>query len=281
MSPTCLICLDLDLNTQGQTIAQALGLEFVAPAFDLGAASLREARRFYSDYLNTHSHLFLLKGSGLSLLTEVDGAIVEIRADFCDATTDYRRTHGGGKGQMIAKAVGIKGSTRPAILDGTAGLGADSFVLAGLGCELSLLERNPFIHALLTDGLERARQSQMSEICEVMDRMRLLPTRDSLRFLESGEAGAAWDVIYLDPMFPEREKSARVKKSMRVFHDIVGGDADSDQLLALALERAESRVVVKRPRHAPPLAGKTPSHVLKGQRNRFDIYLTRNSAPAG
>jgi 16S rRNA (guanine1516-N2)-methyltransferase len=79
-------------------------------------------------------------------------------------------------------------------------------------------------------------------------------------------------VVYLDPMFPGRNKSAAVKKEMQVFHHLVGPDADASELLAAALGRARQRVVVKRPRLADPVAGPPPDHVLEGVRNRFDLY---------
>ncbi len=80
------------------------------------------------------------------------------------------------------------------------------------------------------------------------------------------------DVVYLDPMFPERQKSADVKKEMRAFHRLVGADADADDLLAPALAAARYRVVVKRPRKAPDLAGRPPSHRVEGKSSRFDVY---------
>ena len=80
----------------------------------------------------------------------------------------HRRQFGGGKGQMIAKAVGIKGGIKPQILDATAGLGKDAFVLATLGCEMTLLERSPIIHQLLQDGIERASESDVSDIIQRM-----------------------------------------------------------------------------------------------------------------
>lgn len=281
MTPACLICLERGAVSHGRAIAEALGLSYQVADFDYQSASVREQRRFYADNLKRHTSLLLLKETGLSLMTEVDAVPVEIQADFCDATTDYRRTHGGGKSQMIAKAVGIKGAGRPGVLDATAGLGADAFVLASLGCKVYLLERNRYIHALLADGIKRGKAAASAEIQEVMERMHLLPAGDALEFLKSDNAVPAVDVIYLDPMFPEREKSARVKKSMRVFHDFVGADLDSDSLLPLSLERAASKVVVKRPRHAPEAAAVAPSHVLMGQRNRFDVYLAGSRAPAG
>ncbi len=76
-------------------------------------------------------------------------------------------------------------------------------------------------------------------------------------------------------MFPERKKSAKVKKQMQAFHAIVGTDADADGLLALALNVATYRVVVKRPAGANYLAEKKPSYSLEGKSTRYDIYTLK------
>lgn len=60
------------------------------------------------------------------------------------------------------------------------------------------------------------------------------------------------DVVYLDPMYPHRQKSALVKKEMRVFQSLVGNDDDADSLLIPAMTIAKRRVVVKRPNYASP-----------------------------
>jgi len=83
------------------------------------------------------------------------------------------------------------------------------------------------------------------------------------------------DVIYLDPMYPHREKSAAVKKEMRVFQSLVGEDLDADNLLEPALALAKYRVVVKRPSYAPPLNNKKPSTSIKMKKNRFDVYVNQ------
>ena len=93
--------------------------------------------------------------------------------------------------------------------------------------------------------------------------------------IESIATQSPHDVVYLDPMYPHREKSALVKKEMRVFQTLVGDDQDADSLLAPSLENAEYRVVVKRPNYAEPLAKKTPSTVIKMKKNRFDIYVNK------
>lgn len=200
-----------------------------------------------------------------------------IIAEFTEGAVDHRRKFGGGKGQMIAKAVGVKAGVYPRVLDATAGMGKDSFVLATLGCELTMIERSPIVHVLLQNGLVRAQEfarEQDAELLQVINRMQLM-SQDSRTYLESLSAEQFPDVIYLDPMFPERQKTADVKKEMAAFHSIVGKDEDADALLPLALAHVNYRVVVKRPRKAPFLNNQTPSYQLEGKSSRFDIYTVK------
>ena len=191
-----------------------------------------------------------------------------IRVDFLDGAVAHRRLFGGGSGQMIAKAVGIQPGIRPVVLDATAGLGKDAFVLAELGCALTLIERQPVIAALLEDGLLRALADP--EVAPIVARMRLIS--GNAITLMTAWADEAPQVIYLDPMFPHRDKSALVKKEMRLFRPLAGNDDDAPALLAAALALATHRVVVKRPRKAPAIAGEKPGYVLEGKSSRFDIY---------
>ncbi|MES2824400.1 MAG: class I SAM-dependent methyltransferase [Pseudomonadota bacterium] len=215
-----------------------------------------------------------------------------IRAEFTEGAVDHRRKFGGGKGQMIAKAVGVKAGVYPRVLDATAGLGKDAFVLATLGCSIQMLERSPCVHALLESGLTRAREFaayEDPELKHILARMELLNT-DSHDYLTQIADDDRPDVIYLDPMFPDRQKTADVKKEMAAFHHLVGKDEDADSLLEKALAKAQYRVVVKRPRKAPFIGatssgakgsdgtepgGKIPSYQLEGKSSRFDIYTLK------
>lgn len=200
-----------------------------------------------------------------------------VLAEFTEGAVDHRRKFGGGKGQMIAKAVGIKAGVYPQVLDATAGLGKDSFVLATLGCRVTMIERSPIVQRLLADGLVRAQlfaSEQDAELLQTVNRMQLL-TQDSRVYLESLSADQFPDVIYLDPMFPDRHKTADVKKEMAAFHQIVGKDEDADVLLPLALAHVKYRVVVKRPRKAPLLNNQPPSYQLEGKSSRYDIYTIK------
>lgn len=214
-----------------------------------------------------------LSAERLELYKQDEPKLGAIYVDFVGGAAGHRRRFGGGKGQSIAKAVGMNKGRVPHVLDGTAGLGRDAFVLASLGCRVTMFERHPVVAALLEDGLQRAKQDM--DIGEwVSERMQLAYT-SSIDGL-AGYQGELPEVVYLDPMFPHKKKSALVKKEMRVFQSLVGADMDADALLAPALQLAQKRVVVKRPDYAPPLANKTPSTSIKTKKNRFDVYVVPN-----
>lgn len=213
--------------------------------------------------------LLQLGSDGLSLLSTAAGAPGAVRVDFVEGVLAHRRLYGGGAGQMVARAVGVRGAVRPRVLDATAGLGRDAFVLAALGCEVIMIERQPVIAALLADGLQRAQEAG-NEVAEIAARMQLLQG-DAIELMKEWR-GARPEVIHLDPMFPHRQKSALVKKEMRLFRPLAGDDLDAPQLLAAALQLASHRVAVKRPRKAPAIDGPAPSAELTGQSSRYDIY---------
>lgn len=195
-----------------------------------------------------------------------------VRVDFVAGALAHRRHFGGGKGQDIARAIGLHRNARLTVADLTAGLGRDAFVLANLGATVIMLERHPVVAALLADGLERARaHDDDAGLTAIIARMQLIQ-QDAAAWLGRQEAGTAPDVIYLDPMFPERQKSARVKKEMAAFQELVGRDDDAAGVLALALRTARYRVVVKRPVGAPALGDGEVGTVIAGKSTRFDIY---------
>ena len=225
------------------------------------------------DYQNDPAYVLLVGEDGLSLFPSNRRLHGPIRVDFMLGSNNHRRRFGGGNGQAIAKAVGVSGRFLPRVLDLTAGLGGDGFVLASLGCRVSLVERHPLICSLLRDGINRAREEGESDpsIRDLMNRLDLIEC-DSLEILSDITIDQRPDVIYLDPMFPHRKKSAKVKKEMQAFQHIVGSDIDSDGLLERALEIARYRVVIKRPSVAKFLGDKKPTYSLDGKSTRFDIF---------
>ena len=248
-------CSPLGDQHQARALAEELALPW------LGVVKPQQVR----DY----SILLYSDDQGLALQITGKGAPGPVRAEFVTGKMGYRREHGGGTGQLVARAVGLQ-KTRAGlhVLDATAGLGQDAFVLAGLGCRVTLLERNPVIHALLADGLARAALNP--DCAPVVARM-TLESGSSIDWLVKADPESV-DVVYLDPMFPHRDKSALVKKEMQVFRQVVGDDDDSAQLLQAALKAARYRVVVKRPRKAPAVEGPEPATRIEGKSSRYDIY---------
>lgn len=204
---------------------------------------------------------------------------IEIRApdlgnpifiDFEEGKNAHRRQFGGGRGQPLAKAIGLKKGASPSVIDATAGFGRDAFVLANLGCNIRLIERNPFIAILLKDALHRA--SNSPTISDVIERMSLT-NQDTIELLSQLSEPGYPDVIYMDPMYPSREKSALVKKDMRLLHQLAGPDMDSEQLLNIARQRAKKRVVIKRPKSADFVGGEKPSVSIESKNTRYDVYV--------
>ena len=196
--------------------------------------------------------------------------------DFCGGKSEHRRRFGGGRGQSLAKAIGLKGGANPTVIDATAGLGKDAFVLACLGIQVMLIERSPVLAALLEDGLGRASHSPEIKTI-VTDRMNLVRS-DAIGWLANLPKEQFPDVVYMDPMYPHRNKSALVKKEMRILRDLVGDDEDASNLLHAALTCAKRRVTVKRPRTAPILNGsilnnRKPNSTVESKNTRYDIYV--------
>ncbi|MEY3220659.1 MAG: hypothetical protein RIT27_2016 [Pseudomonadota bacterium] len=192
--------------------------------------------------------------------------------EFEKGKANFRRKYGGGKQQPLARAFGLHKGQLPYLIDVTAGLGRDGFVLASLGCNVQLVERSNIVWALLENGLQRAQQN--IEIGEWVTKRLSLICADSKIFLRNLEKKP--QAIYLDPMFPARQKTALVKKEMRIFQQLIGENNDAEELLEIALEVAQQRVVVKRPIYAPFLASRRPHAQIVSESTRFDLYFNFN-----
>lgn len=250
-----LICEEPSQHEQLETIAQRWGLE----------------------HSSESEFALVLTAERLELRKLDEPKLGAIYVDLIGGAVGHRRKFGGGKGQAIAKAAGLNKGVTPTVLDGTAGLGRDAFVLASLGCKVQMVERHPVVAALLDDGLQRAKQDP--EIGSWVDeRMSLIHASSHTALDDLAQDGSFTkpDVVYLDPMYPHPEnkkKSALVKKEMRVFQSLVGADLDADNLLQPALALATKRVVVKRPDYANWLAEQKPTMAIETKKNRFDVYV--------
>ncbi len=255
-----------------KALSQAIAVSVDSPGLIEHASKLAQelGLPLLSDGINPH-FLLVLTPSRLELRQQGPDALGPIYADFLSGPLQHRRRFGGGRKQPLARAIGLKPGYSPWVLDTTAGLGRDAFVLACLDCHVQLLERSPIISALLHHGLEQAALDP--EIGDLVRTHLHLTTAEAHVFLEQSER--RYPVVYLDPMYPHRSKSALVKKEMRILRQIVGNDDDAPTLLATALQYADQRVVVKRPRLAPALTGPKPTICIQAGQVRFDVYLTR------
>lgn len=236
------------------------------------------AKKLGLDYIPTPGEclselLLAYTPEGLKLLQAPPGSkrfVTLLHVDFVHGKSGYRLARNNSTRQAIARAAGIKPGFRPRVFDGTAGLGGDAFVLASLGCRVTLCERSPVVWSLLADGLQRAQEDEATTVI-VRERMRLV-AGDSKEFL--AQSCEEYDTVYLDPMYPHRRGTALNSQAMRMLRALVGDDQDCGGLFAAALRKAQNRVVVKRPLSAPRVAEAVPSHVVPMKNSRFDVYLT-------
>ena len=191
-----------------------------------------------------------------------------LRCDFVGGAVQHRLRFGGGRGQDLPKAAGFKPGINPHIIDATAGLGRDAFLLASLGATVTMIERSADMHALLLDGMARALDAG-GVTAEIISRMTLIHG-DAIQLLP----GLSPEIVLIDPMHPPRNKSALVKAEMRQIRAIVGIDDDQTRLMQTALAHASRRVVLKWPAKAAPMAYIPPaSHQIIGKSVRYDVFM--------
>lgn len=213
--------------------------------------------------------------------------------------------------ELLVKATKVKGREKLHVIDATAGMGEDSLLLAAAGCEVTLFEQDPVIAALLQDTMRRALEE--SALHEIVMRMQLVEgdSIDHLRKLSdagmisdaqfsthgdaighvcptqttsnatansSDEKLKRPDVIYLDPMFPERQKSGLVKKKFQLIHYLEAPAENEEALMQAAIAARPFKIVVKRPAKGPYLAGLKPSYSLDGKAIRYDCYVFPENA---
>lgn len=172
-------------------------------------------------------------------------------------------------GEMLVKAAKLKNAQGPVTaVDATAGLGEDSLLLAAAGFEVTLFERDPIIAALLGDAIERGLQNPA--LHEAVSRMHLI-AGDSIEGMAA--LGFRPTVVLLDPMFPERQKSALVKKKFQLIHQLEKPCCEEQALLEAALALKPRKVVIKRPLKGVCLAGVKPHYSHTGKAIRYDCFV--------
>jgi 16S rRNA (guanine1516-N2)-methyltransferase len=216
------------------------------------------ARRLNLPINNDANELLLITNEGLCLKIS---PFLPIHADFSRATWQKRRD--AGKKQGLIKACKPTNGLR--IIDATAGWGRDAAILASFGAEVLMLERNPYMAALLEDALERRDESSKKTLnLEVLN-------IDAQAYLLTMKKEDVPDIIYIDPMHPTRQNTALVKKDLQMLQQMIGADEDALELITLAQSRAKKKVVVKWPQSLPSLL--KPCSSINGKTVRFDIYI--------
>ena len=209
------------------------------------------------EYLTIHSDS---KGVSLS------GFGLTYQGDFAE-TMMHRVTNGRLQHEMLVKAASSEKEGRKAI-DATAGMGEDAFLLAAQGYEVTLYEQNPVVAALLKDAIRRAKKNQILK--DIAGRMKVVEA-DSVESMS--KLLDPVDVIYLDPMFPARQKSSLINKKLQLIQKLEPPCSEETDLFDAALKVCPSRIIVKRPLKSECLAGREPSYTLKGKAIRYDCYV--------
>ena len=239
------------VQARAKSVAETLNLEFVAVADDLdsGVAVVSDTDRSWLQRLQ-------------------NPRLGPVYIDFSSADMLYRRKSG--HNEPLGRAIGVKGDKRPRVFDATAGLGRDAFVLADLGCSVALSEQSLPLCYLLEQACELALMSANEKVVKAVSRMDVL-FGDSRQ-----QAVEGFDVIYIDPMFPERGKTAAVKKDLATIQALHADSStvkDPEDLFLWAMAQPVERVVIKRPVKAPALGTVKPSHSITGKTVRFDVMV--------
>lgn len=282
--------------TEAKRLAQLAGLTFVE--------TTRAQKTTTSS--NSIPWTLLVKPAEISLVRPDE---LSIEIDFIHGKGIRRAREPDFNSQPLARALGLQKHRKrtgrtPTIIDATAGLGTDGWMMASLGCQVRLLEASPVLATMLMHALYSARNDAHNDArndahnfandsardnkhavdsncsdsksvnTSAAHNLTVINT-DSVQYLNNDDNAGA-DIIYLDPMYPQTRKKALVKKGMQLLHDLIGPDNNGEELLGSALKRAKYRVVVKRPRGAPRLdatlkfAGQTSD--VQSTNTRYDVY---------
>ncbi|MEX0431238.1 class I SAM-dependent methyltransferase [Spiribacter insolitus] len=190
-----------------------------------------------------------------------------MRAEFLRGAQGFRMARQRHQREAIARACGVGGGSCPRVVDATAGLGRDAFILAATGAQIILLERSAVVYALLVDGLRRAAGGGAEDIVSRMTAIHI----EAVEWLRGHGTDEKPDTVYLDPMYKGRRRAA-AGKELALLQALLGPPESDAELFEAARTAACNRVVVKRHRRAPALAGITPDYRLTGRSTRFDVY---------
>lgn len=234
----------------------------------MGAGAQRDAAEALAKRVN--APLTEEPGEKLTLLIDENGVSLtgfglSYQGDFEQML--HRLTGGRLQHEMLVHVSKIK-TQQPKAVDATAGMGEDAILLAAAGYDVTLFEQNPVIAVLLSDALRRAKNHPV--LGEIVQRMHLIEG-NSIELLP--QQGEEYDLIYLDPMFPARQKSGLINKKLQLIQKLEQPCFEEEALMEMAMGMKPGKIVVKRPLKGPYLAGKVPSYTNKGKAIRYDCYV--------
>lgn len=263
------------LITPSNTPQEKIRLLSLANKFAWSVRDQELDTELLSSHVTPPDHRLFIAEDVLQFASSARADLSPLSVDFIGGRLGHRRRFGNlGKKQILGRALGLKGPERRSVVDATAGLGADSFSLLCLGCEVTAIESSPLIFALLEDGVRRALKSP--EVGELFGSAFRLVWEDSAAWLAKLPATQAPDIVFVDPMFPTDKKAALSAKEMQYLQWYLSHQeepsGDEQTLIEAALFKARHRVVVKRALHAPALW--EPVHrQFTGRAIRYDMYL--------
>jgi len=233
------------------------------------------APTIFDNELDLQSHHKYLFDSSANKYLFFEGDILMLKNDKDSLCIDFsnqdtlNRIDTKSKKCSVIQAVEGRSKGKLEILDATAGLGRDTITLASRGHYVLAIEKDPYIYLLLANALERAKK--IESLKQIANNITLLNTNSADYILSTDKK---FDSVYIDPMFPERKKSAKVKQNMQIMHQIAfNDDTTNTQLLDNSFTaKIAKKIIVKRPVNAEYLSAKKPSAQIKGKTNRFDIY---------
>ncbi len=210
--------------------------------------------------------LLEVSSAGLALHLAGPNAPGPLQLDFTSGAT-RRRVRTSGRRSLLGRALGFTRRPPALVVDATAGLGQDGFVIAALGARVVMIERVTPLFLLLEDALARA--ARHPDTAVPASRIELVhgDARDWLTATTERP-----DAVHLDPMYPKRSRHALSAKGMQLAQHLAGDDADAPALLHAARACAP-RVAVKRPNRAGPLGDIAPQARVEGRKTRYDLYL--------
>lgn len=258
-----LLCCDKEYEERAKLLAERMKVIQTSEKEAIGKEEL---------YLELNDEGLSLKQGNLSM-----------RGDFAELIPRVKKSNL--ENEMLVKAARLKnyaGVGMPVLLDATAGMGEDSFILAASGFKVILYEYDVIIASLLEDALIRAAENH--ETAHIAARMELrigdsiaamkAMNPDNKKVYEDADIqGANVDVILLDPMFPARTKSAMVKKKFQLMQQLEKPCAEEEDILAAAIVAGPSKIVIKRPAKGPYLAGMKPDYSMDGKAIRYDCII--------